>query len=135
MAYKYNLENKKVGKLLIKSLVPKEKRPTQTHGNYWLCLCDCGKEIMVPTSYLTGNGNYTQTSCGCDRKKQAFLKTTKLEISEDFINQFEDLEKYLFLHKQLTLVSGKTAGTYTLQEYKEDILYFYNDIQFNKVYL
>lgn len=134
MAYKYNLENKKVGKLLIKSLVPKEKRPTQTHGNYWLCLCDCGKEIMVPTSYLTGNGNYTQTSCGCDRKKQAFLKTTKLEISEDFINQFEDLEKYLFLHKQLTLVSGKTAGTYTLQEYKEDILYFYNDIQFNKVY-
>lgn len=134
MAYKYNLENKKVGKLLIKSLVPKEKRPTQTHGNYWLCLCDCGKEIMVPTSYLTGNGNYTQTSCGCDRKKQAFLKTIKLEISEDFINQFEDLEKYLFLHKQLTLVSGKTAGTYTLQEYKEDILYFYNNIQFNKVY-
>ena len=77
---------------------------------------------MVPTSYLTGNGNYTQTSCGCDRKKQAFLKTTKLEISEDFINQFEDLEKYLFLHKQLTLISGKTAGTYTLQEYQEDIL-------------
>ena len=111
MAYKYNLENKKVGKLLIKNLVPKEERPTQTHGNYWLCLCDCGNEVMVP-----------------------FLKTTKLEISEDFINQFEDLEKYLFLHKQLTLISGKTAGTYTLQEYQEDILYFYNDIQFNKVY-
>lgn len=134
MAYKYNLENKKVGKLLIKNLVPKEERPTQTHGNYWLCLCDCGNEVMVPTSYLTGNGNYTQTSCGCDRKKQAFLKTTKLEISEDFINQFEDLEKYLFLHKQLTLISGKTAETYTLQEYQEDILYFYNNIQFNKVY-
>ena len=134
MVYKYNLENKRVGKLLIKNLVPKEERPTQTHGNYWLCLCDCGNEVMVPTSYLTGNGNYTQISCGCDRKKQAFLKTTKLEISEDFINQFEDLEKYLFLHKQLTLISGKTAGTYTLQEYQEDILYFYNDIQFNKVY-
>ena len=44
------------------------------------------------------------------------------------------MEKYLFLHKQLTLISGKTAGTYTLQEYQEDILYFYNDIQFNKVY-
>ena len=86
MAHKYNLENKKVGKLLIKNLVPKEERPTQTHGNYWLCLCDCGNEVMVPTSYLTGNGNYTQTSCGCDRKKQAFLKTTKLEISEDFIH-------------------------------------------------
>lgn len=34
MAYRYNLEGKKVGKLTIKTLVPKEDRPTQTHGNY-----------------------------------------------------------------------------------------------------
>ena len=52
MAYKYNLENKIVGKLTVKSLVPREKRPTQNHGNYWYCDCKCGtKNIMVPTSY------------------------------------------------------------------------------------
>lgn len=135
MATSYNLENKKVGKLIVKQLVPKELRPTQNHGNYWYCDCQCGtKNVMVPTTYLTGNGNYTQTSCGCDRKIKAFLASSKIGIDENFISQFNDFEKFLFLHKQLTLVSGKTAGTYDLNEYKEDILYFYYDEQFNKVY-
>ena len=134
MAQKYNLENKRVGKLLIKSLVPKEERPTQTHGNYWFCLCDCGNIIKVPTSYLTGNGNYTQTSCGCDRKLQAFLKTTKINIDENFIKQFDNLEKYMFLHKQLVTASGKNATSYSLSEYKDDITYFYYNKQFNVLY-
>ena len=89
---------------------------------------------MVPTSYLTGNGNYIQTSCGCDRKIKAFLASSKIGIDENFLSQFLDFEKFLFLHKQLTLVSGKTVKTYDLQEYKEDILYFYNDVQFNEIY-
>ena len=89
---------------------------------------------MIPTSYLTGNGNYTQTSCGCDRKIQAFLKTTKIGITEDFIIQFDNFEKFLFLHKQLTTVSGKNASQYNLEEYKQDITYFYNNIQFEKLY-
>ena len=72
MAYKFNLLNKKVGKLTVIDLVPKEERPTQTHGNYWLCKCECGNYVKVPTTYLTGNSNYTQTSCGCDRKKKSF---------------------------------------------------------------
>ena len=37
MAKKYNLENTIVGKLKILSLVPVNERPTQNHGNYWLC--------------------------------------------------------------------------------------------------
>ncbi|MBQ8207078.1 MAG: HNH endonuclease [Bacilli bacterium] len=136
MATVYNLENVRVGKLTVKTLVPKEKRPTQNHGNYWYCDCDCGnKDVMIPTTYLTGKGNYTQQSCGCDRKIKAFLASSKIGIDENFLNQFDDFEKFLFLHKQLTLISGKTAGTYNLEEYKEDILYFYNDNQFNKIYL
>lgn len=135
MAYKYDLRNKKVGKLLVKDLVPIELRPTKNHGNYWYCDCDCGTQnIMVPTSYLTGNGNYTQKSCGCDRKIKAFLASSKIGIDENFIQQFDDFEKFLFLHKQLTAASGKTAGQYQLKEYKEDILYFYYDNQFNQLY-
>ena len=135
MAYRYNLEGKKVGKLTIKTLVPKEERPTQTHGNYWYCDCDCGtKNIMVPTSYLTGNGNYTQTSCGCDRKKKAFLTTTNVKTTEKFINQFEDFEKYLFLHKQLTHNEGTRNYKYSQEEYEHDIKYFYYNKQFEKLY-
>lgn len=89
---------------------------------------------MVPTSYLSGKGNYTQTSCGCDRKIKAFLSSCKMNINEDFLNSFSDFEKFLFLHKQLTLVSGKTPTTYDIEEYKEDIKYFYYQEQFNKIY-
>ena len=120
---------------MVKDLVPIELRPTKNHGNYWYCDCDCGTQnIMVPTSYLTGNGNYTQKSCGCDRKIKAFLASSKIGIDENFIQQFDDFEKFLFLHKQLTAASGKTAGQYQLKEYKEDILYFYYDNQFNQLY-
>ena len=52
----------------------------------WVCKCKCGNEVLVPVSYLTGNGNYHQTSCGCDRKKKAFLATTHLDLPDDFIN-------------------------------------------------
>lgn len=65
MAQKYNLTGNKIGKLLI---VPIDKIPKQTHGIYWYCKCDYGNEVLVPTSYLNGKGNYIQTSCGCDRK-------------------------------------------------------------------
>lgn len=133
MAYKYNLTGNKVGKLLIGDIVPIEKRPTKTHGNYWYCKCDCGNEVLVPTSYLTGNGNYTQTSCGCDRKKKAFLQTTNAKTSQDFIDSFDDFEKYLFIHKQIT-VNGTRNYEYSQEKYENDIKYFYNDIQFNAVY-
>lgn len=135
MAYKYNLEGKKVGKLTIKTLVPKEDRPTQTHGNYWFCDCDCGaKNIKVPTSYLTGNGNYTQTSCGCDRKIKAFLSSTRSDIDEDYINTFDNFEKLLLVHSMISRTSGTPLKEYTLQDYKNIVKYIYYDKQFNKVY-
>jgi hypothetical protein len=37
MAKKYDLQNKTIGKLTVLSLVSKGERPTQNHGNYWLC--------------------------------------------------------------------------------------------------
>lgn len=71
MAQKYNLTGNKIGKLLI---VPIDKIPKQTHGIYWYCKCDCGNEVLVPTSYLSRKGNYIhQTSCGCDRKNKSFF--------------------------------------------------------------
>lgn len=135
MAYKYDLVGKKVGKLTVKRLVPIEERPSASHGNYWYCDCDCGNtNVMVPTSYLTGNGNYLQTSCGCERKRRAFLASCKMEIDNTFLDNFPDFERFLFLHKRLTLIRGKKVETYNINEYKSDILYFYHNQQFNTIY-
>lgn len=137
MATKFNLTNKVVGKLTVISIVPKEERPTQTHGNYWLCKCECGNIVKVPTTYLTGNSNYIQTSCGCDRKRRAFQATTDVQVDDAFLSQFtSNFEKYLFIHKTLIKVSGLTSEWYSnnLDYYKEAILYFWYDSQFNAVY-
>lgn len=41
---------------------------------YWICQCDCGKEISVRSGELTSK---TQKSCGCYRKKWASGRTGK----------------------------------------------------------
>lgn len=136
MAKKYDLQNKTIGKLTVLSLVPKGERPTQNHGNYWLCQCECGNLVKVPTTYLTGNSNYTQTSCGCDRKKKAFQATSYIDISDEYLDFYEDFEKFLLIHKALIRTSGNDGQYYknNNDEYKIIIDYFYNDPQFNAIY-
>lgn len=137
MAQKYNLVGKQIGKLTVKSLVPINERPTQTHGNYWLCQCTCGNTVKIPTSYLTGNGNYTQTSCGCDRKKKAFQATTYVNVDGEFLEKYSnDFEKYLIIHKALIRTSGNDLQYYNehISDYKEIIEYFWDNRQFNAIY-
>lgn len=135
MAKKVDLTNKKVGKLLVKSIVPKELRPSQNHGNYWYCDCDCGnKNVMVPTTYLTGNSNYTQYSCGCDRAKRAFLASSRPDMRYEFIDSFSNFEKFLLIHKLLMQGTRDYYATQNLQNYEQAITYFYNDTQFNAIY-
>jgi len=136
MALAAELKGKRQGKLLIKTIVPKELRPTQTHGNYWYCDCDCGtKNIMIPASYLTGNGNYTQKSCGCDRKIAAFIKTTnRNDLTLEYLSTFSNFEKFLLIHKAFLKTSNIDIINISLEEYKKNIEYFYNDEQFNKIY-
>lgn len=44
-----------------------EKDCMGAHGQqYWKCVCDCGREIIVRGSHLIGG----QKSCGCTRKKK-----------------------------------------------------------------
>lgn len=51
-------------------------RPYEGHkdhyGQYWICRCDCGKEIAVRASYFnTGNTK----SCGCSKRRIKEEKT------------------------------------------------------------
>ena len=137
MAKKYNLTGKQVGKLKILSLIPINERPTKNHGNYWLCQCECGNQVKVPTSYLTGNGNYLQTSCGCDRKKKAFQSTSYVNVSNEFLEKYkENFEKFLLIHKALIRTSGNDGQYYKDNPiiYEQIIDYFWKDKQFNLIY-
>ena len=138
MAYKYDLTGKRIGKLVVERLLTIEERPTQTHGNYWLCKCDCGNECKVPTTYLTGKSNYTQYSCGCERKKRAFLASTTIQVEEEFVNKYyeQDFEKFLLLHKAIVQTHEKNVKYYNsnINEYKKIIEYFWEDKQFNSIY-
>ena len=137
MARKYDLIGKNIGKLKVLSLVPVNERPTQNHGNYWLCKCECGNFVKVPTTYLTGNSNYTQTSCGCERKQRAFQASTKIQVSNQFLDQYKDnFEKFLFIHHAIMGTSGNSSSYYEKHqiEYEEIINFFWNDKQFNTLY-
>ena len=102
---------------------------------YCNCLA-CGKEnIQVRFTYLSDNGNYDQLSCGCGRKRRAFLASTREDIEEDFLLEFEDFEKFLFVHKSLTHITDNYYGMdCDTQEYKEAVKKLYLDEQFNAVY-
>lgn len=74
MGKKYNLLNKKFGKLTATGEYNKHE---------WLCLCDCGETTHVHTSNLVSG---RQKSCGCLRpgsSKKDQLETAKL-ICEGF---------------------------------------------------
>lgn len=51
-----NLKGQKFGRLIVKKLISRDK------GAKWLCLCECGKEVVVKQNNLLSKN--TQ-SCGC----------------------------------------------------------------------
>lgn len=70
--------NEKYGRLKVIQFVKRENRKS-----YWKCKCDCGKEIILPITYLTTGDT---KSCGCLRKetsaqtqrKKAYIKNHRL---------------------------------------------------------
>lgn len=125
------------GHLLITGIVPKNEYKSNYQGTLMYCDClNCGnKHIQVRFTYLSDNGNYDQLTCGCGRKVRAFLASARDGITEEFLYEFDDFEKFLFVHKMLTHISDNPYGANCdLEKYKNAIKYFYNDKQFNAFY-
>lgn len=57
----FDYTGEKYGYLTVLEFVKRENKKT-----YWKCKCDCGKEIIIPITYLTSGDT---KSCGCYRKK------------------------------------------------------------------
>lgn len=67
----YNLIGKRFGRLLVTGHAPRgEKYPRQ---QWWHCICDCGKEIDLPTNHLT-SGHWK--SCGCLQAESRMVDIT-----------------------------------------------------------
>ena len=126
------------GDLLIKDIVPYEERENKGYiGTIMYCDClACGrKNIQVRFSYLTENGNYHKTSCGCDRKQRAFIATVKQQLNLKDLNFCQDdFEKFLLIHSILTNVTNKYYFNCSKEEYLNTVQYFYFDSQFNAIY-
>lgn len=132
---KLDLVGKVVGDLtVIRLLEKKDRNDSNYKGSVWECQCSCGAITQVRGAYLTGNGNYTQTSCGCHRVKDHFIKTNKLKLDKEYVYSFLDFEKYAFLHKA-AFHSNSPLKHFDTDMYKAYIEKFYNDKQFNATYI
>ena len=86
-----NLTGQRFGELVALRVAEKSESPNPKK-RFWVCRCDCGKETIVLTSYLTSG--HTK-SCGCRRatamaktmatnlKGQKFGKLTVLEATDE----------------------------------------------------
>lgn len=130
---KKNYIGKRFNRLLVLEKVPVAERPSQTHGNYWKCLCDCGTIVKVPTSYLSIGSNVQYLSCGCMRQINHFLKTNKLNLSFSDIEMYTyDFERYASLHR--LFVKNRSIEGISKEYYLTAIDYFWHNSQFNAVY-
>ena len=137
MAKGIDLTGKKVGRLTILRLIPREERKTQKEykARIWLCQCDCGNFVEVRGTYLIGNSNYTQESCGCLQPIKHFLKTVRVaKDSEEFLLSFADFEKVRFIHQALVRTSGNNMLQINQDFFEKFISFFYYDRQFSILY-
>ena len=122
--------NKRFGKLVAVELIPEDKRKNKNKNREWLCQCDCGNTVVVEQRNLTGV-KYQQHSCGCIREKAHLVATSKMPLTMEYVEKFNDFKKYAFLHK--TFVKFNKDCT-DFQFYSEFMDKFYNEKQFNAVY-
>lgn len=132
-----NYIGKTSGSLLITGIVPNNEKRSNYSGTMMYCKClKCNRKdlVQVKFSYLTPNGNYHQTSCGCARKERAFLASCRDGIKEEFLNNFDNFEYFLLVHKLLMSTTDKYYITCDIKEYEKAILYFYNNEQLKIIY-
>lgn len=126
-----DITGQRFGRLTAIKLIPKEERTWSNKERAWLCKCDCGNEIIVRQRSLR-SARMTK-SCGCLRKINAFLATTKIkDLTEEYLLKFDDFDKFLFIHR--SIMHTINLINIDLSNYKKYIEYFYYQNQFNKLY-
>lgn len=121
-----DLSGQKIGRLKIEKRVGMAK-----HGECakWLCICECGKEVIKSSRYFTDKCNL-HPSCGCWKQELSALTQTKRNSYEivnndvimytnntnvPFIIDKDDLEKV----KQYTWMENKRGYIVSTNGYKK----------------
>ena len=131
-----NYIGKTINNLYIEDIVPEEEKEGDYKGTLMYCKClRCGKEkVQIRFTYLSGNGNYQQQTCGCGRKVRAFLSSSRSDLKEKHLEVFEDFEKFLLVHKILSKNTDKYYTICPIEEYINALKTIYFDKQFNLIY-
>lgn len=83
-----NLKGKRFGKLVVKEQVGSIREQSGTLRTAWLCLCDCGNEVVVKTRELISGNTH---SCGCLSQSygsvqiENILKENDIRYKKEFI--------------------------------------------------
>lgn len=80
-------------------------RTDQHWRKYWLCLCDCGKEVSVRGDHLLRSGPATR-SCGCLNRDQA---ADKGRASKGRQGWHKPVVNYRSAHGRVTLRRGRAS--------------------------
>lgn len=133
-----NYIGKTIGYLQVVGIVPQSQKKQKYNGNLMYCKClKCNRQdlVQVRFSYLTPNGNYFQSTCGCGRKQRAFLASSREGIKEEWLSQFsQNFQYYLFLHKLLTSCTDGYYVNCDISDYEYAIEFLNNNNQLKKVY-
>lgn len=111
---------KKYGYLTALEFIKRENKKT-----YWKCKCDCGKEIIIPITYLTSGDT---KSCGCYRKKVAKnnAKTIHNMSKSRLYRIWIEIKRrcYNIDRENYKYYGGR--GIIVCDEWKKDFMSFYN---------
>ena len=88
-----DLAGSRFGMLLVLS---RADGTTKSHNAHWLCKCDCGNEVVVPSNYLTCAN---MSSCGCSHGYKMDRKQKYEEITGDTV---PNGHKVIFLDGDIT---------------------------------
>lgn len=77
-----DLTGHRFGRLTAVRKAPLPKRAKNGAITGWLCRCDCGREVILPTRYLTSGASL---SCGC-----LLVDTARQKVTEDNVTGLYD---------------------------------------------
>ena len=111
---------KKYGYLTVLEFVKRENKKT-----YWKCKCDCGKEIIIPITYLTSGST---KSCGCYRKKvcKNNAKITHNMSKSRLYRIWIEIKRRCYNKNRNSYKYYGYRGIKVCDEWKNDFINFYN---------
>ena len=120
MTKSLDIKNMKFGRLTAVSLSHKKNR-----SEYWNCVCDCGKKVVVRKCHLLSGAI---VSCKCYQKEQKIKAlSTSRGLSHTRIHRiWENMRNRCYYKKNPQFKYWGGRGITVCKEWKEDFLPFYD---------